>query len=137
MPPHSAASNHPGDRSGRKRLRASDVVLTSPTAGAASSGDGHGPSPVPVRCSIAAYGLSGQHVSRYFPETGRVWQLQIEHAAKPSLTFAMLKNWLDYKNGLRRAAGKEEAPSLEGLEREDALRVVLTGADDEHGSDIS
>lgn len=123
-----------GGRGSRQRLRAADVVLTSTSVGLGSGG-GESNLVLPVRCSIAAYGLSGAHVSRHFPNGGRVWQVQVEHPAKPSMTYAMLKNWLDYKNVLRRAAGREEASSLECLEKEDAVRVVLTGADDEHGCD--
>jgi hypothetical protein len=114
----------------RKRLRAADVVLTTPSMRAAS---GSGSDVPPVLCSIAAYGMSGTHASRYFPEAGRIWQVQLEHVARPSLFFAFLKNWLDYQNSLRRAAGREEARSLEELERNGGARVVLTGADDEHG----
>jgi hypothetical protein len=122
---------------GRKRLRAADVVLTAISSGRMSgSGPDGAPTP-PVRCTVAPYGLSGQHASRHFPETGRVWQVQIEHAAKPSITFGILKNWFEFKNGLRRAAGQEEAPTLEGLEREDGLRLVLTGAEDEHACVVS
>jgi hypothetical protein len=90
-----------------------------------------------VRCTVSPYGLSGQHASRHFAETGRVWQVQIEHTAKPSITFGILKNWMEFKNGLRRAAGQEEAPTLEGLEREDGLRLILTGAEDEHACAVS
>lgn len=118
----------------RRRLRAADVVLTTPSMATSVSAGGDGPPAIPVRCTIAPYGLSGPHASRHFPETGRVWQVQVEHPAKPSLTYGILKNWLEYKNGLRRAAGKEEAPTLEGLERESGIRMVLTGAEDEHGS---
>lgn len=120
------------DRAGRKRLRAADVVLT-PSSTASTFGGGAEGAPVPpVRCTVTAYGLSGQHVSRHFPETGRVWQVQVEHAAKPSMTFGILKHWMEFKNGLRRTAGKAEAPTLESIEREDGLRLILTGSEDEH-----
>lgn len=116
----------------RKRIRAADVVLTSTSSGRTTGGCSDGPPTPAVRCTVTPYGLSGQHVSRHFPETGRVWQVQIEHAAKPSITFGILKNWLEFKNSLRRAAGKEDAPTLEGLEKEEGLRLILTGAEDEH-----
>lgn len=121
------------ERAGRKRLRAADVVLSNMSAGGLAGGSGEGAPVPPVRCTITAYGLSGHHVSRHFPEVGRVWQVQVEHASKPSITFGILKHWLEYKNGLRRTAEKEEAPTLEGLEREDGIRLILTSAEDEHG----
>lgn len=121
------------ERAGRKRLRAADVVLSNPSAGGAGTASGEAGPAVPVRCTVANYGRSGPHASRHFPEVGRVWQVQVEHAAKPSVTFGILKTWLEYNNGLRRAAGKAEVPTLEGLEKEDGLRLVLTGAEDEHG----
>ena len=108
-------------------------MLSTTGTGHAGGAGSEGAPTIPVRCTVASYGLPGPHASRYFPEAGRVWQVQVEHATRPSVTFGILKTWLEYKNSLRRAAGKEETATLDGLEKEDGLRLILTGAEDEHG----
>lgn len=121
----------------RKRLRASEVALRTSMKTDVASGTAAGESMPLARCSMAFYGTSGAHVSQHFPETGRIWQVQVQHVAQTARTFGIIRKWLLYKNGLRLKAGKSKAPSMERLEREDGVCVVLTGPEHDHGSETT
>ena len=101
----------------RRRLSARDVVIASPMR--ASTGSRVSGSPVLVTIHKWA-NKAGEIFPTGTPQDVPVWQLQIVHENRPSVTFGFL-------GAVRGYLPEDELESLDELEQRKGLRIVIAG----------
>lgn len=113
---------------GRRKLRAADVTIVAGSRSAAPSG---GTSKLAdVVCSIAEYSKCAADFGEHFGQKDTLWQLQLVHDARPSVTFDILRSFPAFMVKRRGDAGEVITGSFEEIERKEHVRLVITGNDD-------
>ena len=108
-----------GHVAGRRRISARDVVIASPTARTSTAT--RGPSG-PVVVTIHKWADKADEIFPGAVESPPVWQLQVVHEGRPSVTFGFV-------GSVRTYLPEDGMESLEDLERRKQLRIVIAGGD--------
>lgn len=103
----------------RRRVRAADIMITSPASRTVKE-------PGIIRCGVREYCRNGSDASRYFPSEHTVWQFQLQHEEKPSVTFKILQHFVTFMNERAAELDAEPYTDLEAIESREKIRVLIT-----------
>jgi len=121
--------HHDGQASAtRRRFRLNDVTLM-PSRAPGLSGTAFS-ALADVVCSVLEYSQRASDFGAHFEEQDKLWQVQMVHDMRPSVTFDILRTFPAFMKMRYEDAGVTISGTFEDIERRDRVRLVLTGGDD-------